>query len=63
MRDANRIKGILHQLETVWKLNPDLRLGQLIGNLIGNLTDIGVDTYYMEDQDLIDELRKLYEHH
>lgn len=30
MRDPNRIPKILSELERIWNLNPDLRLGQLI---------------------------------
>ena len=58
MRDKNRIPKILKQLQVIWEQNPDLRLGQLITNLI-NTRD--TDVYYMEDIYLINALRDLYE--
>ncbi|MCK9556326.1 hypothetical protein M0R19_08925 [Candidatus Pacearchaeota archaeon] len=52
MRDPKRINRILKELKNIWKELPDLRLGQLIQNL--------GDVYYIEDDDLIKRLRKLY---
>lgn len=55
MRDKNRIPGILKRLETVWEEYPDLRLGQLLANLLE-----GVQLYYIEDEPLISQLEELY---
>ena len=44
---------VLAELLTLWKNNPQLRLGQLLLNL-------GFDFYYVEDYDLIAELEKFY---
>jgi hypothetical protein len=53
MRDPARIEKILEVVRGVWERYPDLRLGQLIGNA----ADIrNVDSYYIEDDDLEDEL-------
>jgi hypothetical protein len=38
VRDPNRIPKILRALQTAWQANPDLRLGQLITNVLGNKT-------------------------
>lgn len=54
MRDPNRIKSILQQLTSIWLSQPHLRLGQLIGNIRDG------DTYYLEDQALIDKLNDFY---
>lgn len=50
-RDPNRIDSMLHVLETYWKLHPDLRLGQIIGNF-----SKGTDPYYIEDDVLADRI-------
>lgn len=56
MRDPKRIPEILNELKSVWSSFPDLRLGQLIGNV---MTD-SMDFYYMEDDDLIKVIRDHY---
>jgi uncharacterized protein YihD (DUF1040 family) len=55
MRDINRIDRILAKLGEVWKKYPQLRLGQLILNVINEPT-----LYYIEDQDLIDSIIDYY---
>ena len=44
VRDANRIDSILTELKRVWEKHPDLRLGQLICNIIPE-----EKLYYVED--------------
>lgn len=51
MRNPDRIDPLLKKLGDYWKLNPDLRLGQLISNLSNNVF-LG-DIFYVEDS-LID---------
>jgi uncharacterized protein YihD (DUF1040 family) len=53
MRDPKRIPKILKELRKIWEEHPDLRLGQLMLNL-------GFDFYYIEDDELIKKLIKLY---
>ena len=55
MRDVNRINPILDRLKTIWRRNPDLRLGQLILNALRDPT-----LYYIEDEQLIEILEKAY---
>ena len=55
MRDAARIDKILADLKEIWKKLPDLRLGQLICNVVSDPA-----LYYMEDAELIDCLKKYY---
>lgn len=57
MRDPNRIHEILRVTSKVWYKNPDLRLGQLILNACP--TDTGL--YYLEDEDLLESLKHVYE--
>lgn len=56
MRDPNRIHPILLDLERVWQRYPDLRLGQLLLNLV----DPGHDLYYLEDDKLDEKLVDLW---
>lgn len=55
MRDINRIDLILDRLKTLWKKHPDLRLGQLILNVLQDPA-----LYYVEDEKLVELLEKFY---
>ena len=55
MRDINRIDTILQQLGEIWKMNPDLRLGQLLLNCMSDPM-----LYYVEDDKLIEVVRSYY---
>ena len=55
MRNPERIPKVLKEIEKVWKKNPDLRLGQLIGNLLE-----GPTLYYIEDDILVKALKHYY---
>ena len=57
MRDINRIDQILAELSEIWHALPDMRLMQLLLNL--PISDAFM--YYIEDNDLIEQLRKYYE--
>ena len=58
MRDPNRIPLVLKQLEEIWTKHADIRLAQLIENLH---TTVGENLYYIEDQQLIELLRNMYD--
>ena len=55
MRDIDRIPVILGRFEKIWKNNPDLRLGQLILNVINESI-----LYYLEDDVIITEIENFY---
>lgn len=55
MRDINRIDRILDRLKILWKKHPDLRLGQLILNVLQDPA-----LYYVEDEELVELLEKFY---
>ncbi len=70
MRNPNRIKNVLEVLGAFWRANPDLRLGQLLSNLMPDRflrADAEgfhfADTFNIEDDELEaiirDELLKL----
>lgn len=56
MRDPKRIDKIMKRLTKVWKKYPDLRLVQLILNVVSDPT-----AYYMEDEELIKRVEALYQ--
>ena len=52
MRDPKRIRRLINLLLTVWELEPDLRLGQILVNATGHTGDM----FYYEDDKLIEDL-------
>ena len=56
MRDSKKIDTVLQVLEYYWKQNPDMRLGQLIGNIARD-----PELYYMEDDKLMRRIIGTYE--
>lgn len=58
MRDGMRIDPILDRLRAVWNSNPDQRLAQIIFNAAAN--EWKRDPFYMEDDELIDAIERLY---
>lgn len=46
-RNPNRIDPILRELGRLWKMLPDMRLGQLVYNIAGR------DPFHIEDVDLV----------
>ncbi len=46
MRDPERIKRMLKEIDHIWHQAPDLRLGQLLTNI---LPEFGENSYYVED--------------
>lgn len=58
MRDKERIPGILARLKDVREKYPDLRLGQLIVNVV----DDAYLLYILEDKELIESIEEVYGH-
>lgn len=56
-RDPQRIDELLNELERVWKEHPDTRLGQLLVCCVDGEAD---RLFYMEDEVLLEKLRKRY---
>jgi hypothetical protein len=52
--DPARIPEVLSWVAIYWKRHPTLRLGQVIGNMAGH-RDGG---YYIEDEELMQKLKK-----
>ena len=55
MRDSERIRDVLKEVENVWQHHPDWRLGQLISN-VAAWADQPV--WDIEEGTLIEELRR-----
>ncbi len=60
MRNPKRIPIILKRLQVIWEQMPDMRLGQLIGNVYHSTDSGGNRQYYEEDEKLIDKVEKGY---
>ena len=56
MRDPKRIDVILQEISDIWHKYPDMRLGQLIGNVLE-----GPSLYYVEDDGLVKALKDMQE--
>ena len=56
MRDPKRIDTILQEIGNIWHRYPDMRLGQLVGNVLE-----GPSLYYVEDAGLVSALKDMYE--
>jgi len=55
MTDSKKRTQTLKLVKKIWELNPDLRFTQLIQNPFGSF-----DSYYVEDDHLIERLKKYY---
>lgn len=51
-----RIPHLLARLERYWMQNPELRLGQIVGNIA---TVEGADPYYVDDEVLVTHLEQM----
>ena len=54
MRNPDRIEPILELIKKIWDLYPDLRLTQIIMNVL----KINHDPYYIEDEELEKALKE-----
>jgi len=55
VRDPSRIDEVLRLVEEIWRLSPDLRLGQLILNAqrMSKTGAADIDLWEVEDADLV----------
>ena len=56
MRDPARIEVILEEVRRIWTANPDLRLAQLLVNVI-RPPEPCPQVFYFEDDKLLERLR------
>ena len=55
MRNPKRIPEVLDEIKKTWARFPDLRLGQLIENVVGRSPQ---PLFYIEDEDLVKRMEK-----
>jgi uncharacterized protein YihD (DUF1040 family) len=55
MREPKRIDIVLSEIREIWQQNPDLRLGQLLCNVLRDPM-----LYYVEDEQLVEYVKKYY---
>ena len=53
MRDITRIEPMLEEIKSVWEQYPDLRLGQLICDIVPE-----DKLYYVEDDMMLEQIKK-----
>ncbi len=63
MRDPERIPTIVEELERIWRLHPDWRLGQLISNLAAWADPTRDVVWDIEDDALLAEIRRHLSQH
>lgn len=62
MRDPKRIDDFCDELKKMWHKVPDWRFGQLMSNTLGAV-DLRTnhDIFYMEDDEMLKELKELFD--
>ena len=68
MRDPNRIDQVLSEIGIIWKEHPDLRLGQIISNVLdikplyveNNIEGFisKIDPFYLEDYQFLNIIKQ-----
>ena len=58
MRDPNRIKPFLEEIEKLWSKNPDWRFGQLVIN-VTRTGVVNTEIYNMEEEEFLKKMEKL----
>lgn len=53
MRDPDRIDLFCDRLKVVWRCAPDWRFGQLMMNILGDMSATGRDPFFPEDDEMI----------
>lgn len=59
MRDVNRIQPFCDELAKLWAKYPDMRFGQFILNVFGEIVSKGVDPFFPEDADMLDKIKNI----
>ncbi len=58
MRDPARIEKLIDALRRVWRVSPDMRLGQIVVNA-ANPKEPAPQVFYIEDDRMLDRLHTL----
>ena len=57
MRDINRIKPFLEEIEKLWEKVPDWRFGQLIVNVLGTCKK---DPFFYEEEEMLELWKEFF---
>ena len=57
MRDINRIKPFLEEIEKLWEKVPDWRFGQLIINVLGTCKK---DPFFYEEEEMLELWKEFF---
>ena len=61
MRDPKRIRKFCNQLADIWEANAsDLRFGQLVLNVLGQMQSEGRDPFFPEEEEMIEYFNKFF---
>ena len=60
MRDPKRIDQFCDELNRLWHKVPDWRFGQFMWNIISACQANGIDTFYMEDDKMMEFLKEYF---
>ena len=61
MRDPRRIYSFCSELANIWATEcPDLRFGQLMVNVLGEMQAEGKDPFYFEEDEMLGYFRKYF---
>lgn len=61
MRDPKRIYEFCNELATIWATKaPDLRFGQLMLNVLGDMQASGRDPFFQEEAEMLEFFREYF---
>lgn len=59
MRDENRIKPFLEEIEKAWEKHPDMRFGQFICNILGEMQSKHGDPFFYEEDKFLEYMKEI----
>lgn len=61
MRDKKRIKTFCNELAKIWETKcPDWRFGQLMINVLGEMSAEGRDPFFPEEKEMLEYFKKFF---
>ena len=57
-RDPARIRKLCNQFAALWEMVPDMRFGQLALVVFEFLKGLGIDPFYLEDDEMLQKFRE-----
>lgn len=61
MRDPKRIRKFCDELAEIWEKNvPDWRFGQLMMNMLGEMSSTGRDPFFPEEDEMLEFFKSYF---